>query len=511
MIKRILGLAILALSCIAPKLHAQSCVTQSQVTLTGNLRSGNGLPSKNYTLSFRPSQQGYIAGCGVNIPTTFACATSTDGSVVGLPNPLTTTSNTTAGTGSLTPGIYYSVYAWYDAAGHLTLVSPESRVQLSSSGSVVINPPASGTPSGALGMQVYLSTSPGAETLQGFTTGGSYVQSTALINGASPQTSNNTLCTPTANDSMWPVGTGYVVSLTDSNGNSVPSYPMQWQLNGPGTTINLSNGLPYYHGVVQYPIPLLVQPQNHGQQSIGGNLNFGGYQANGLGAVGIGTNTPAFALDVRGLINTNVGYLFNSGAGTAGQCLVSNGTAFVPGTCAIPGGQPYYYFDQNNSSPPLPQRAVNDFIAPLTVGDDPTNNRTQIGLLSSGVTPGSYTGANITVDTYGRVTAAASGSAPQYTLQTLHITANGCTTSGAETYCSLSPASWPTPFPGVNYNTTCTYSGVPTGSGGHPGLYGPYVVAQANGTITVTIQAGSGSAGGNISNPLITCLGFYPN
>jgi hypothetical protein len=47
-----------------------------------------------------------------------------------------------------------------------------------------------------------------------------------------------------AGTSMWPTGVCYNVALTDPNGNSQPSYPMQWQLIGPRTTINLSNGLP---------------------------------------------------------------------------------------------------------------------------------------------------------------------------------------------------------------------------------------------------------------------------
>jgi len=39
---------------------------------------------------------------------------------------------------------------------------------------------------------------------------------------------------------------------------------------GPGTTINVSNGLPYYHGVVMYPTPILASPLNHATQSING-------------------------------------------------------------------------------------------------------------------------------------------------------------------------------------------------------------------------------------------------
>ena len=41
---------------------------------------------------------------------------------------------------------------------------------------------------------------------------------------------------------------------------TLPGYPMLWQITGPGTTINLSQGLPYYHGVVMYPSPILASP-----------------------------------------------------------------------------------------------------------------------------------------------------------------------------------------------------------------------------------------------------------
>jgi hypothetical protein len=314
--------------------HCQTCVTNAQVTLAGNFRSSNGLPAKNYNMTLTPTQQGYIAGCGVNLGTSSACATSTDGSVVGLPNPLTATINTSTGSGSLGSGVYYTVYEWYDAAGHVTLASPETITSLSGSGSLVVNPPASGMPALAIGMDVFISTSSGAETLQGQTTEtASFIQSTALASGASPASTNTTLCQVVANDSIWPTGTGYNVNLTDSRGNPVPNYPMQWQLLGAGTTINLSNGLPYYHGIVFYPVPIFSQPANHGTQSISGSLNMGGYYLLNVGKFGIGTSIPGWGLDVEGAgangaVNAANGYLFN-GAAPLNHILLGNGSYYA--------------------------------------------------------------------------------------------------------------------------------------------------------------------------------------
>lgn len=319
--------AALIVFCLAPLAHCQTCVTNSLVTLSGNMRSANGLPSSNAVITLRPSQAGFIAGCGVNIPTASTCGTSADGSVIQTPNPLTATINTTSGSGSLSSGTYFTVYEFYDALGHVTLASPETRTTLSASGSLVVNPPSTGILATAAGMDVFIGVSSGGETLQGQTSGSaSYVQSTALATGASPSGTNTTLCQVTANDAVWPTGTGYLASMVDSRGNAIPGFPMQWQLLGPGTTINLSNGLPYYHGVVTYPVPVLTAPQNHGVQSITGPLNMSGYNIVNLGKLGVGTSTPGYPIDVtNGFINSNLGYGIGGNFGLPNQCIASSG------------------------------------------------------------------------------------------------------------------------------------------------------------------------------------------
>lgn len=310
------------------------------VTLIGQLQGSNGLPSSNYSISFVPSQWFYIAGAGVVINSTSYCATSTDGSVVGQLNPLIASIVTPAFTGTLPAGNYYSFYTFYTAGGQQTLPSPETVTNLSGTGELNIAPPPGPLPAGVVGMKVYVGPTSGSELLQGSTTGTSvYVQSIPLTSGANPPTSNNTICTQIANDAGWPTGTGYTVSIADSSGNTLPGYPMMWQLLGPNTTINLSNGLPYYHGVVTFPVPILATPQNHAAQSISGPLSMTGYDLVNVGHLGVGTGLPAWGVDVEGsglagMINAKNGYLVNGNGGTAGQCLISDGTAFdTPAAC----------------------------------------------------------------------------------------------------------------------------------------------------------------------------------
>jgi hypothetical protein len=373
--------------------HSQTCITNAQVTLTGNLRSANGIPSSNSILTLTPSQQGLIAGCGVNLATVNTCATSTDGSVVGVQNPQTATINTTSGGGSLGSGVYYTVYEWYDAAGHVTLVSPETATTLGATGTLVVNPPSSGVPALAIGMDVFISTSSGTETLQGQTTGtASFVQSTALTSGSSPASTNTTLCQVVANDAVWPTGTGYNVSMVTVNGNPVPNYPMQWQLLGPGSTYNLSTGLPYYHGVVFYPVPILSQPANHGQQSISGPLNFGGYNVTGVGKFGVGTNFPGWGVDVEGAgingaVNAATGYLFN-GLAPLNHVLLGNGTAYVDSPTLpysiLTGAPSLFYQTVAANGVAQTQRPTLNFTQRFTATDSASPARTTIDLNTPG-------------------------------------------------------------------------------------------------------------------------------
>src|ERR1700685_734283 len=155
-----------------------SAATAYGGTITGTLLGPSGLPIKNGTLSFGLQQAGLIVGTGSVVPTQASCYASSDGSVVGLPNPLTLPGTSiTYGSGTMAPGIYYVVFTFYDGAGNRTLPSPELQVQLTGTGSLIISPPAT-FPANAAGITVFVGTVSGAETAQGNSTGssGTFVQ-----------------------------------------------------------------------------------------------------------------------------------------------------------------------------------------------------------------------------------------------------------------------------------------------------------------------------------------------
>lgn len=385
---------------------------------------------------------------------TTTCATSVDGSVVGVLNPQTApmTNPIIGGVGDALPvGNYYVEFAWYDAAGHTTLVSPEVQVQLTGIGGIGVNPPASGVASLAAGMSIYIGTSSGGETYQGQSIGsGYYIQSTPLIAGAAPPATNTTICQQIANDAGWPTGTGYNVSLIDNDGNALPGYPMQWQLLGPGTTLSLNNGLPFYNGTVSYPIPILARPYNHAGQSISGPVSMTGYGLTNVGRIGVGTTVPGWGVDAEaapnnallGMINASNGFLVGGNGGTAGQCLASDGTTFDTAVACLTTLPTIYYQTVDSSGEALPQEPALNFTGNGWVTGTTAGVSTNVSLnlagngayvASYGSTPGTST-ACATFDGSGNIIPASAGC-----FGTSGVTRTNCLTTacaGGSTYAA---------------------------------------------------------------------------
>ena len=410
--KRLLLFLQLALALAAPAQY---------VTLTGTLQSANGLTAGNYTLAMKPSQFFYIAGSGVVVNSTVFCATDALGATVGTHNPTNPlVINSRHNSGSLPAAVYSIKYAWRDASGNQTQTGASQSIQVPSNSTLLISPPTSGMPANAAGMDIYIGTAAGQETLQGTTTGTAvYAQSTPITTTeANAFGANTTVCRVVANDAGWPTGTSYAVTMSDLSGNVVPGYPMSWRLLGPNTTLDLSQGLPTYNGLVSYPSPILATPLNHATQSISGHLSLGGFSLLGAGSIGVGTAQPAYSIDVQnGFINSNLGYLINGATGNAGQCPLSGGPSgpMSWGNCITSVPTPYYQYVQYNG---------------ITIGQEPQldfSNRFMVannGVISTNVdlattvTAGSCTFCNLSFDQFGRITASGNGTAAASQLST---------------------------------------------------------------------------------------------
>ncbi len=164
---------------------------------------------------------------------------------------------------------------------------------------------------------------------------------------------------------------------------------MQWQLLGPGTTINISQGLPLYNGTVTYPIPILARPYNHGPQSISGPLSMTNYNIVDVGRLGVGTSLPAWGVDaegsgLQGAINANTGYLFN-GFAPLNHVLLGNGSYYVDSSfipASIISGLFYQTLELNGVAET--QRPAFNFSQRFLATDSASPARTNVDLNAPG-------------------------------------------------------------------------------------------------------------------------------
>lgn len=247
--------------------------------VTGQIQTATGGSINNGTLTFTLSQPAVVSGTATLATQTSSCYTTTQGLIVGLPDPTAlpiVSANTISGT--LAAGTYYVEVFYTNAAGSVSAVSPEMVLVLTAQGSLIINPPAF-QPSAANGYGVAIGTASGAETIQGTVTSFvQFTQSTALIAGATPAAVNNSTCNVYFSDQLIPTGTYYTVNLLNRNGSQISGYPQTWcTYGGAGGVINVSQGAPTgncnVNGVF-YPAPIFANPTGIAIQSVSTPISF---------------------------------------------------------------------------------------------------------------------------------------------------------------------------------------------------------------------------------------------
>lgn len=268
-------------------------------SIVGQLQTATGGIIKAGTLTFTLSQPAIAAGIASVVTQATSCYTANQGNVVGLPDPQAlpiASANLSAG--SMTAGTYYVQVFYVNAANAVSAPSPEIAVTLSGTGEIIVTAP-SFQPSVATGYGVAISTTSGAESIQGIVTGWTqFIQTVAPTTGNPPPTTNNSVCNVWFSDALIPTGTYYTVNLQNRNGSQVAGYPQTWCTYGGATgTIDVSQGAPTGNcntkGVF-YPTPIFSNPPGLAQ-SITGKVNLTGALAS-TGTINL-TNPGVFTND----------------------------------------------------------------------------------------------------------------------------------------------------------------------------------------------------------------------
>lgn len=261
----------------------------AQGTLNGKFVLPTGGPVAEGTLLLQLSQAATSDGGNSLAPAQISCYTSTDGSVVGVPDPQATPAGSAfAGTGTLTAGTYFVSISYTGPNGTTTLPSPPGVFALSQAGELRIQPPAL-QPAAATGYTVFMGTSPTAETLQGSVTGwASYTQAAPLAAGSALPAQNTTACTLLFNDQILPTGTWYTATLEDAQGTTLAGFPRDWYLEGLSENVAALTPLATNPAVL-FTMPLLANPANSSiPQSMHSGLNLNGFSLSQSGNVGPG-------------------------------------------------------------------------------------------------------------------------------------------------------------------------------------------------------------------------------
>lgn len=249
--------------------------------VSGRIVKASGSGVAGATISFNLSQVGYVAGSYVTTPLTYSCYTTSDGSIVGEPDPaVAPTVSLNYSSGTMAAGTYYVRYSFQDSSGE-SLASPSLAVVMTSAGTMTINIPAT-VPSSAVFMKVYIGTAAGAEKYQGFgtlATATPYAQSTAINTGsAAVPVANTSACTLIYNDAIIPARTVYAMAVVDANGSSVPGFPQSYYIAGTSPFV-ISSSTPAGNTTAIFPQAIIASPTNHATQSVAGPLlssNLGG-------------------------------------------------------------------------------------------------------------------------------------------------------------------------------------------------------------------------------------------
>lgn len=256
-------------------------------TVTGKFVLPNtNISLANATLTFTLNQAATVPGNFAIVPESVSCATSLDGSVVGIGNPTELPSaQALTGSGTLPAGTYFIEISLSGSSGE-TLVSPEAVLVLTAPGAIVVHPPAQ--PAAATNWKVYLGTSSGGEMLQGTGNfGANFTQGSPLAIGTVPVANNSTICSLVFNDATVPAPTYYHVTLTDAQQNLVAGYPQNWYLSG--NNVNVNEVVPLTtNPAVLFPSPVLVNPATAQPQSVHSALDLNQYPVENTSNLGPG-------------------------------------------------------------------------------------------------------------------------------------------------------------------------------------------------------------------------------